>query len=103
MGPGGRKPAGTQASQHSQRIGCGCLPFGPPAALRPVEPQAAAANGLTHSQHQLRLAVRGHPGEEDPTVGEVAECTDSGHRVLAELTQAHLEEPERLSPILGET
>lgn len=100
--------------------------------------QAAAANGLTHTQHQLLLAVRGHPGPEDPTVGEVAEyllvkhhtaggladrvealgllrrvrdavdhrmvrlqLTDSGHRVLAKLTEVHLEELERLSPLLG--
>ena len=29
--------------------------------------------GLTPAQHQLLLAVRGHPGPEDPTVGDVAE------------------------------
>lgn len=100
--------------------------------------QAAAANGLTHTQHQLLLAVRGHPGHEDPTVGEIAEyllvkhhtageladrvealellrrvrdgvdhrvvrlqLTDSGHHVLAKLTEVHLEELERLSPVLG--
>lgn len=28
--------------------------------------------GLTPAQHQLLLAVRGHPGPEDPTVGDVA-------------------------------
>jgi DNA-binding MarR family transcriptional regulator len=84
------------------------------------------------------LAVRGHPGETDPTVGDVAEyllvkhhtageladrvealgllrrvgdvedrrvvrlqLTEAGHQVLAKLTQVHLEELERLSPILG--
>lgn len=33
--------------------------------------QQARAAGLTPAQHQLLLAVRGHPG--DPTIGEVAE------------------------------
>lgn len=36
------------------------------------EAQAKAA-GMTPAQHQLLLAVRGHPGEQPPTVGEVAE------------------------------
>jgi DNA-binding MarR family transcriptional regulator len=36
------------------------------------EEQAASA-GLTPAQHQLLLAVRGHPGAEDPTVGELAD------------------------------
>ena len=35
------------------------------------EEQAASA-GLTASQHQVLLAVRGHPDERGPTVGEVA-------------------------------
>ena len=35
--------------------------------------QQAEAAGLTPAQHQLLLAVRGHPGAEDPTVGEVAD------------------------------
>jgi DNA-binding MarR family transcriptional regulator len=29
--------------------------------------------GLTPAQHQLLLAVRGHPGTEAPTVGDVAD------------------------------
>jgi DNA-binding MarR family transcriptional regulator len=29
--------------------------------------------GLTPAQHQLLLAVRGHPGDRPPTVGELAE------------------------------
>lgn len=33
----------------------------------------ARAEGITPAQHQLLLAVRGHPGDEPPTVGEVAE------------------------------
>lgn len=35
--------------------------------------EQAAAMGLTASQHQLLLAVRGHEGEVGPTIGEVAE------------------------------
>jgi DNA-binding MarR family transcriptional regulator len=37
----------------------------------------AEAAGLTASQHQLLLAVRGHRGPEPPTVGELA-----GHLLL---------------------
>jgi DNA-binding MarR family transcriptional regulator len=39
--------------------------------LRWSEGHARAA-GLTPAQHQLLLAVRGHPDERGPTVGEVA-------------------------------
>jgi DNA-binding MarR family transcriptional regulator len=35
--------------------------------------EAAAEHGLTHAQHQLLLAVRGHQGG-DPTIGDVAEA-----------------------------
>src|SRR5437763_248936 len=35
--------------------------------------QAARAEGLTPMQHQLLLAVRGHPGEESPMIAELAE------------------------------
>ena len=35
--------------------------------------QQAVAVGVTPAQHQLLLAVRGHPGPELPTIGEVAE------------------------------
>jgi DNA-binding MarR family transcriptional regulator len=35
--------------------------------------QQAQAAGLTHAQHQLLLAVRGHLDPRGPTVGEVAE------------------------------
>jgi DNA-binding MarR family transcriptional regulator len=40
--------------------------------LRWSEEQAAGV-GLTSAQHQLLLAIRGHPGGQDPTVGEVAD------------------------------
>lgn len=35
--------------------------------------RAAQAAGLTPAQHQLLLAVRGHPDPRGPTVGDVAE------------------------------
>ena len=40
--------------------------------LRWSADQAEAA-GLTPAQHQLLLAVRGHPHPEPPTIGELAE------------------------------
>jgi DNA-binding MarR family transcriptional regulator len=40
--------------------------------LRWSEQQARAA-GLTPAKHQLLLAIKGHPGAEAPTVGEVAD------------------------------
>ncbi len=36
------------------------------------EDQAAAA-GLTHVQHQLLVAIKGHPGNLPPTVGDLAD------------------------------
>lgn len=35
------------------------------------EDQAQAA-GLTHVQHQLLVAIKGHPGDAPPTVGDLA-------------------------------
>ena len=35
--------------------------------------EQALAQGLTTGQHQLLLAVRGHPGPQAPTIGDVAE------------------------------
>lgn len=35
--------------------------------------EAARDAGLTPAQHQLLLAVRGHPGTEAPAVGDLAE------------------------------
>lgn len=100
---------------------------------------AAEKRGLTHAQHQLLLAVRGHPDPQGPTIGEAAEhllvrhstlselvdragalglvervrddadhrvirlrLTEQGHRVLTDLTAAHLDELRRLAPLLGE-
>ena len=36
------------------------------------EDQAQGA-GLTHVQHQLLVAIKGHPGDKPPTVGDLAE------------------------------
>jgi DNA-binding MarR family transcriptional regulator len=35
------------------------------------EDQAQAA-GLTHVQHQLLVAIKGHPGDKPPTIGDLA-------------------------------
>jgi DNA-binding MarR family transcriptional regulator len=40
--------------------------------LRWSEEQASAVD-ITPAQHQLLLAIRGHSGSNDPTIGEVAE------------------------------
>lgn len=32
----------------------------------------AQASGLTHVQHQLLVAIKGHPGQAPPTVGDLA-------------------------------
>jgi DNA-binding MarR family transcriptional regulator len=48
------------------------------------EDQARAA-GLTSAQHQLLVAVRGHPGPEPPTVGELAEYLLLRHHSVVEL------------------
>jgi DNA-binding MarR family transcriptional regulator len=52
--------------------------------LRWSEEQAAAA-GLTPAQHQLLLAVRGHPRPEGPTIGEVADYLLLRHHSAVEL------------------
>jgi len=52
--------------------------------LRWSEEQARAA-GLTPAQHQLLLAVRGHPGPGAATVGDVAESLLLRHHSATEL------------------
>ena len=47
--------------------------------------EQAAAQGLTASQHQLLLAVRGHGGDQGPTVGEVADYLFIQHHSAVEL------------------
>jgi len=48
------------------------------------EEQARSA-GLTPAQHQLLLAVRGHPNEEGPTIGELAGYLVLRHHSASEL------------------
>jgi len=48
------------------------------------EDQARAA-GLTHVQHQLLVAVKGHPGAEPPTVGDLAGYLLQRHHSTVEL------------------
>lgn len=52
--------------------------------LRWSEAEARAA-GLTAAQHQLLLAIRGHPGEAGPTVGDLAEQLVLRHHSVVEL------------------
>lgn len=48
------------------------------------ESQARAA-GLTHVQHQLLVAVKGHPGAEPPSVGDLAGYLLLRHHSAVEL------------------
>jgi DNA-binding MarR family transcriptional regulator len=48
------------------------------------EDQARAAD-LTHVQHQLLVAVKGHPGPEPPTVGDLAGYLLQRHHSTVEL------------------
>ena len=52
--------------------------------LRWSEEQAKAA-GLTPAKHQLLMAVRGHPGPSDPTIGELADYLVLRHHSTGEL------------------
>ena len=45
----------------------------------------AANVGLTPTQHQLLLAVRGHRGPQGPTIGDVAQCLLIRHHSAVEL------------------
>lgn len=46
---------------------------------------AATEHGLTHAQHQLLLAIRGHRGDAGPTIGDVAEALLVKHHTASEL------------------
>ena len=46
---------------------------------------AARAAGLTPSQHQLLLAIRGHSGVGAPSMGEVADALQLRHHSTVEL------------------
>jgi DNA-binding MarR family transcriptional regulator len=52
--------------------------------LRWSEEQAASSS-LTPSQHQLLLAIRGHAGDEPPTIGDVAASLLLRHHSAVEL------------------
>ncbi|HET6866671.1 MAG TPA: MarR family winged helix-turn-helix transcriptional regulator [Solirubrobacteraceae bacterium] len=70
----------TQADfEHLLRLRTGLRRF-----LRWSEEQARTA-GLTSAQHQLLLAVRGHPGEVPPTIGEIADYLVLRHHSAGEL------------------
>lgn len=48
---------------------------------------AASEAGLTPALHQLLLAVRGHPADEGPTIGDVAGELHVRHHSAVELAQ----------------
>lgn len=52
--------------------------------LRYSKDQAVAV-GLTPTRHQLLLAIRGHRGDNDPTIGDIAECLLIQHHSAVEL------------------
>lgn len=47
--------------------------------------EQAAAHGVTASQHQLLLAVRGHDGPQGPTISQVADYLLIRHHSAVEL------------------
>ena len=47
--------------------------------------QQARAVGLTHAQHQLLLAIKGHRGSDAPTIGDVADHLLLRHHSAVEL------------------
>ena len=53
--------------------------------FRHWSPGQAGAQGLTAAQHQLLLAVRGHPDRRGPTIGEVAGYLLVRHHTAVEL------------------
>jgi DNA-binding MarR family transcriptional regulator len=98
----------------------------------------AGAAGLTHVQHQLLVAIKGHPGQTPPSVGQLAcylllqshsavglvdraeaagfvhrcpdpgdgrvarvELTETGDRLVTELTEATLAEMHKLATALS--
>jgi DNA-binding MarR family transcriptional regulator len=47
--------------------------------------EAAKAAGITPSQHQLMLAIRGNDSSEAPTIGEIADSLKLRHHSTVEL------------------
>ena len=58
--------------------------------------EQAAAYGLTASQHQLLLAIRGHDEPQGPTIGQVADYLLTRHHSVVEL----VDRTERLGLII---
>jgi DNA-binding MarR family transcriptional regulator len=58
--------------------------------LRWSEEQARGA-GLTPAQHQLLLAIKGHPGETAPTVGQLSDYLVTKHHSVVELIDRAVE------------
>lgn len=46
---------------------------------------AAEEQGLTHAQHQLLLAIRGHRSDPGPTIGDIADALLVKHHTASEL------------------
>ena len=61
------------------------------------EEQAKAA-GLTHVQHQLLVAIKGHPGGRPPTVGDLA-----GHLLLRPHSAVELVDRAEAAGLVGRT
>ena len=73
------EPVGDEDYQHLLRFRTGMRRFERWSA------QQARAVGLTAAQHQLLLAVRGHPDQRGPTVAELAEYLFVRHHSVVEL------------------
>ena len=52
---------------------------------------AAREHGLTPSQHQLLLAIRGHPGPSDPSTSDLAEVLQLKLHSVGELADRAVE------------
>ena len=53
--------------------------------------EKAAEAGLTPAHHQLLLAIRGHPGEQGPTITDVAEYLQVQHHSVVGLVDRAVE------------
>ena len=80
------EPRRSSLPQPTPRTSSICWPFR--VSLRRFqhwsEDQARAA-GLTHAQHQLLVAIKGHPGDLPPAVGDLADYLLLRHHSTVEL------------------
>jgi DNA-binding MarR family transcriptional regulator len=53
--------------------------------------EAARDEGLTPNQHQLLLAIRGFPGDVDPTISDAADLLQLQHHSVVELVARAVE------------